>query len=842
MITVNNYNQKRDSFNFKDVSSEILDVFMSVDEDFDDLLELYTDPNPENDTFREVVDNHIKLVNKYFVAEEKPKPKKSKKDYGSVLDIVITDAGGKIIASSKNVITNDDYTTIASIDRNTGKIDWHVAQKDLKSDVVSHIKGFAKAKKSKPKVKSNSKKRVSKNKEFKIIDKNADDFTVKFQGKEYIIGLDSNTKLPYGIVLPGEDVFRFFKKDKRADEIARELKKVSPELFKAQKPKPTPKRMNYSGRKVEIRPKGKKYIVWDVDSDQIFANEYFKTIESAKRFTQQNKMKLVDKPKAKSLSKVKPKAKSSSKAKSKTRSISKKVDKESVDHYSQLYKLLRRFNNFINKDHVTFHQTRLLFMAFNKSSLERKVRKSDDNANLFKKANEAVITIFDHANRNIEQAKKHGIEIDLKNTDKYKDIFEFANSKQIDIAVRLLKRFVSMQGTKPEKEKVQRLIKSIDNAIEKKKLDKRNRLYNNIAEAKKDLHEYLESIEPIDIDPIGLSGKAKCDNRVKCEGLTKSGQLKKGYKFTKGGDVKKVSKRKKKSQGLKSPEIEYIDLDYNDPLDEIVIEEKNTTVPIEEPIEKPIEKPLKQSKPIRKKQSNANSEKIISASESVNVDDFEFYNVPGAVGDFLQRVERKEKDSVVITIDGKQGAGKTTMLYQFMDSFASGGNMSLFASLEQHPKSVLTQDLKDKYITNQNRSNIDMVGDFDSLNEFYSIIEHYDIIFIDSWQKLLEQVGKINLDTDLRKKFDGKVFVVVFQQTTTGRTKGGAGIVFDGDIIIKMETGDTFADNYAYFDKNRYTQKSIDKLRYNVAGEYVYDPSDKNQSKNNDEAIEYLEF
>jgi ParB-like chromosome segregation protein Spo0J/KaiC/GvpD/RAD55 family RecA-like ATPase len=227
--------------------------------------------------------------------------------------------------------------------------------------------------------------------------------------------------------------------------------------------------------------------------------------------------------------------------------------------------------------------------------------------------------------------------------------------------------------------------------------------------------------------------------------------------------------------------------------------------------------------------------KVRSASDRVDESKFDFFNVEGQVGQFLQRVERKPQDSVVITIDGKQGAGKTTMLYQFMEAFASGGNRSLFASLEQHPDSVLTQDKIDAYISPENRSKLDLVGDFEDQKEFYSIIEYYDVIFIDSWQKLLELVGKINLDKDLRKKFDGKVFVVIFQQTTTGRTKGGASIVFDGDIIIKMETGESFDKNYAYFDKNRYTQIAIEKLRYNIANQYVYDPTKEDQEDQNSE-------
>jgi len=217
--------------------------------------------------------------------------------------------------------------------------------------------------------------------------------------------------------------------------------------------------------------------------------------------------------------------------------------------------------------------------------------------------------------------------------------------------------------------------------------------------------------------------------------------------------------------------------------------------------------------------------KIKKIGAATNDQDTEFFNVPGDVGKFLQRVERKKNESVVITMDGQQGAGKTTTLYKFMNSFAKGGSKSLFASLEEHPTSALARDKVRKYIDQDAQENIDIIADFEDQEEFYSLIEPYEVVFIDSWQKLLRMIGNIRLDEDLRKRFDGKVFVVIFQQTTTGRTKGGAEVVFDGDIIIKMVKEASFNENYAYFDKNRYTLEPLENLRYNIATGKVYNPN-----------------
>lgn len=202
------------------------------------------------------------------------------------------------------------------------------------------------------------------------------------------------------------------------------------------------------------------------------------------------------------------------------------------------------------------------------------------------------------------------------------------------------------------------------------------------------------------------------------------------------------------------------------------------------------------------KKSNPNNKKGLSASlpiEEINTlkesklpnvrnildnpAESEFFKIPGAVGEFLQQVEKKPRHSVVITMDGQQGAGKTTTLYRFIDSFASTKKPCVFFSLEEHPESHLARNKAQEYINPKNAPYIDAVDEVKSKEELYKIVNNYDFIFIDSWQKLIRAIGNIKLDEDLRMKFDGKVFVIIFQQTTTGRTKGGADIVFDGDII-----------------------------------------------------------
>lgn len=216
------------------------------------------------------------------------------------------------------------------------------------------------------------------------------------------------------------------------------------------------------------------------------------------------------------------------------------------------------------------------------------------------------------------------------------------------------------------------------------------------------------------------------------------------------------------------------------------------------------------------------------------------FNIPGETGKLLQAVELKTKGSVMVTLDGERGAGKTTALYKFINDFAKGDNKCLFASLEEDPDSNLATDKAEKYIEFENRKNVDTVGDFSSYDEFKNIVQNYDAIFIDSWQKLVRMIGKIRLDEDVRKKFDGKVFFIIFQQTTTGSTKGGAEIGFDGDIIIKMVKTPSFENNYAFLDKNRYTRVPIENLKYMIEQGITIDTTAGNTTNN--DAVPKLKY
>ena len=229
--------------------------------------------------------------------------------------------------------------------------------------------------------------------------------------------------------------------------------------------------------------------------------------------------------------------------------IAKVLDKTIVDNFSPEFLLIRRFWNIIKTEtvHVPFRTVQLLYMAFNKAAVERKVRKTSEAAELFTACNKKIITLFE----DIPNDDKKPYEIEFTDKKLYNQIKEYVSDVAVNPAIPLLKRFIAMQNTKPEIKKAETLLKSINKIFES---DKENRLFDEIKLAKISLSDFISGRDKIvDITTYGLSRPATkkvCKNRVKCSGLTPNGRLKKGYRFEEdSNNVIRVVK------GLGSPKV-----------------------------------------------------------------------------------------------------------------------------------------------------------------------------------------------------------------------------------------------------------------------------------------------
>jgi hypothetical protein len=125
------------------------------------------------------------------------------------------------------------------------------------------------------------------------------------------------------------------------------------------------------------------------------------------------------------------------------------------------------------------------------------------------------------------------------------------------------------------------------------------------------------------------------------------------------------------------------------------------------------------------------------------------------------------------------------------------------------------------------QKNIYLIGDLpDGFDTLKSYIDQFDVILIDSWNKIKELSPNVDFDRDLRKAYNGKLFFTIFQRTQDGKMRGGSNAQFDGDIVLKANKGVNFTENYIYADKNRYQSQDINSIHYYIASQTIQNPQD----------------
>ena len=188
---------------------------------------------------------------------------------------------------------------------------------------------------------------------------------------------------------------------------------------------------------------------------------------------------------------------------------------------------------------------------------------------------------------------------------------------------------------------------------------------------------------------------------------------------------------------------------------------------------------------------------------------------------FLGDVERKTSESTVITIAGGAGSGKTRFAFQFINALAQNYKVG-HASLEEHPDSKLYYDKVQQYIDETALPNIE-APDIKDLDQLEALIQRNEVIVIDSFAKLQELNPRFLLDRDLRKKYDGKLFLLIYQLTGEGKMRGGSKSEFDGDIILLTHVAPDYRENYIYPSKNRYNALPATQLRYSTYFQQMLD-------------------
>ncbi|MFV8280568.1 zincin-like metallopeptidase domain-containing protein [Christiangramia marina] len=250
----------------------------------------------------------------------------------------------------------------------------------------------------------------------------------------------------------------------------------------------------------------------------------------------------------------------------------------------------------------------------------------------------------------------------------------------------------------------------------------------------------------------------------------------------------------------------------------------NPVAELPDQIEKPVEafatvpQPVIQNKPVPVKKDipqigNPNSLAArMQRNQNRVIQNYKIDNLD--IAKFLGEVEIKEKESVGISITAPQGAGKTRFAFQLIDAFAENYKVG-HASMEEHPDSSLYTSKAEEYIRPENFVNID-APDINSMADIHKLILNNDVIVIDSFAKLREIDKNIQVDQDFRKKYDGKLFIFIFQLTSSGKMRGGSKSQFDVDIVLFTEKFDDYRENYIYPDKNRYNKIPPSDLKFNI--------------------------
>ena len=841
-ITIQNYKQLRNSFDTSKLDNNILSVFKEVDNDWDDYLELYIDASPENKGIRDVVDTHLKLVNKYLVDEpsSKTKPKLS---YQKELDrqIKTGESSGKdwvsLYAMSKNIKTkksinlnklqklcdivnnrnskglNDDdqvarmYKFEKSISDARVIIGWDDYQamsiEDLKKE-------FKKSKKISDKEffigqykcilpieKYPETKQAIKKESFK-----KGDIVQVINLPKTVKGKKNPYYNLYGEVqnYQSKDVRILLSNGSEAGFLEENVKRTNYKFV----PKPVNEIYNYKGQKVSIEPKGKSFIVWDIKSDQKFSNEKFNTEQMANKFVADNKMILVKKTTSKkTVTKAASKKESpcdeviedfleqqqqtrdKNKAKRKRKKVANSLDPETINFYNEEFKLLRRFYNLVTKKtKIPFRSTQLLYMAFQKSTVARKVRKTSSLAGLFSICNKKIVKLYAAVSEEKLDANVTKIDEDL-----LEQLEKLVSNKKVDYTITLLNRVINMQGTTPEEASVERLLSSIKNAKEKGRVDERSRLFDDLKRAEKDLKDYLnDKLDKIPAKTYGLSGQKKNASVIRI------------------------------SVPDQTPIIKINDLPVKDAIQ--LHEEKKVSAAPSNNIPAIEKKEVFEVAPLKKETLNTPTDKkknklgFKKANEAPEKPEGLIY-LPGQIGAFLQTIQSYQE---LILIKGNKHSSKSQLAMQIANGFGELDKEVAFIDYEQGGlQSKDTIDSIERNTSELGRSNIYIIGDLEKpLEEIEKICKKIDVIVADS-------VTDLNISADelsyLRKKYPKTIWIFISQVKENGEMYGGNKMAHNATKIIECHSYKDFRKRFATLEKSRGNDLDV---HYNIFEKKAY--------------------
>jgi len=368
---------------------------------------------------------------------------------------------------------------------------------------------------------------------------------------------------------------------------------------------------------------------------------------------------------------------------------------------------------------------------------------------------------------------------------------KIATSERVRPSVSLINSFISMLGS-VDFDKMARLVKRIENALEKGRVKRNDPYFSQLEGALKKLRYAIENRKQIDIPATTLSGIQSILEQLGIKTPKKTSAPE-----TVDIDYEDVSSEKKKPKPLKTGQgLSGVDqlrlkkaVEDAQPKTDLA-GQNNRTVDFQTYAEPEM-------------RTGIEDEFFVSADKLHKQNVRNVFRLPGEFGKLLGDLERYE---LAITIEGDEGSKKTRFSYQLADAFLEAGFSVGMFSLEIGERSKLIRDMVNEYLASHNRPKLKVAGRALGIETIHKYADDFDVIIIDSWGKL--NVPSQEFDT-LRKAFPNTVFVVVFQRTTQGVIRGGTAPLYDAGINMKAVKEPDHTENYVYASKNRYGETGL---------------------------------
>lgn len=462
---------------------------------------------------------------------------------------------------------------------------------------------------------------------------------------------------------------------------------------------------------------------------------------------------------------------STSKAKPKKESKPKKAKPEAKakdmrEMIPEEVKLLRRVKNLIGKTKPKVEFINL-YKAIEKADVERRITKNSQYA-------DELNFSLDWLKKAVDVMEETGVDSEkfvMADAEKQSAIIDAATGYAVMEAVLILKQFIKLQGRSDVRDAAQRLY---DRIIKYETNGTKAAHYaTKLTTVKNELKNYLDHKKTtLLLSSTSLSGIA---GELGCCTLTDLGYIDK-YSDRLHHDLTIPPPRMRSKSGM----------DGFGTIENPLLPQDNFILDNPEMIETEID--------------NAPADNFNGgiALDKVKIDTNTFM-LPGEIGKFLGPIALKE---YAVILKAPRGGGKSRLQLMIGNAFLSKFSRVDYFCLEMnHENPVIKKEYFDKYISpnNAGRFIVHTKGTIEKVREIAAVSR---VVLIDSFSKLNCRASEYDA---LIKAFPGTAFIIIFQSTGDGTTRGGVSAEYDCSELISIFPDQDFKKTYAQKEKSRFT-------------------------------------